>query len=119
MITRKVIEALYRKYRKLPESPDCIDMPLLFECTANHNIQIDMESTIDSLVIGSIDAASPFHRIPLERIHAIVPFEEWVAIVLHSSIIFLSRESSKVSVHIRNKAPSLWDRLTGALDIFK
>lgn len=112
MITHKVIQTIYKKYRKLPESPDCLDMPLLFECAANHNIKIDMESTIDSLVIGSIDPASPFHRIPLERIHAIVPFEEWIAIVLHSSIIFLSRKSSRVSVHVRTEPPTIWERIT-------
>lgn len=111
MITRKVIQTLYKKYRKLPESPDCLDMPLLFECAAIHNIQIDMEGTVDSLVIGSIDPSSPFHRIPLERIHAIVPFEEWIAIVLHSSIIFLNRKSPRVSVHVRTEAPSLRERI--------
>lgn len=111
MITRNVIQTLYKKYRKLPESPDCLDMPLLFECAAWHNINIDMDGPVDSLVIGSIDPASPFHRIPLERIHAIVPFEEWVAVVLHSSIIFLNRKSSRVSVHVRTEPPSLWEKI--------
>lgn len=113
MITRKVIQTLYSKYRKLPESPDCLDMPLLFDYAAkHHNIVVDMEGPVDALVIGSISPESPFHRIPLERIHAIVPFEEWIAIVLHSSIIFLSRKSSKVSVHVRTETPSVFDRIT-------
>ncbi|MDE6207643.1 MAG: hypothetical protein K2M55_07525 [Muribaculaceae bacterium] len=112
MITRKVIDTLYKKYRKLPESPDMLDIPLLFEYAAeHHNITIDMEGPVDALIINSIDSDSPFHRIPLERIHAIVPFEEWVAIVLHSSIIFLSRESSRVSVNIRTEAPSMMERI--------
>ena len=112
MITRKVIQTLYKKYRKLPESPDCLDMPLLFDYASHHhNITIDMDGPVDALVIRSIDPDSPFHRIPLERIHAIVPFEELVAIVLHSSIIFLSKRSSKVSVHVRTQPPSLFDRI--------
>ena len=113
MITKKVIKTLYKKYRKLPESPDCLDMPLLFDyASRHHNITIDMDGPVDTLVIRSIDPDSPFHRIPLERIHAIVPFEEWVAIVLHSSIIFLSRVNSKVSVHVRTHEPSLFDRIS-------
>ena len=48
MITRKVIQTLYKKYRKLPESPDCLDMPLLFECAAWYNINIDMDGPVDS-----------------------------------------------------------------------
>ncbi len=112
MITRKVIESLYKKYNKVPPSPDCLDIPLLFESASeNHNITIDIDGPVDSLVIGSIEPDSPFHCIPLERIHAIVPFEEWVAIVLHSSIIFLNRKSPKVSVHIRMEPPSIMDRM--------
>lgn len=112
MITRKVIQTLYKKYRKLPESPDYLDMALLFEyASRHHNVAIDMEGPVDSLVIRSIDPDSPFHRIPLERIHAIVPFEEWVAIVLHSSIIFLNRNSNRVSVHVRTDPPTVWERV--------
>ncbi len=112
MITKQVIDALYKKYRKRPESPDCLDMPLLFEAAAeHHNISIDMEGPVDSLIIRSVDPMSPFHRLPLEKIHAIVPFEEWVAIVMHSSIIFLSTKSSKVSVHIKSVGPSLTDKI--------
>lgn len=44
MITKQVINTLYKKYRKLPESPDCLDMPLLFDyASTHHNISIDME----------------------------------------------------------------------------
>jgi len=112
MITGKVIQALYKKYRKLPESTDCLDIPLLFDAAGNyHKVTIDMDGPVDSIVIGSIDPESLFHRIPLNRVHAIVPFEEWVAIVLHSSIIFLSKRSSKVNVNVRMEKPSLFDRI--------
>ncbi len=113
MITKRVIDTLYKKYKKLPESPDCLDMPLLFETSAHHNVSIDMEGPVDSLIIRSVNPNSPFHRIPLEKINAIVPFEEWVAIVMHSSIVFLNRISPKVSVHIRPYRPSLWERVKG------
>lgn len=114
MITRKVIQTLYKQYRKLPESPDFLDIPLLFDAAnENHHITIDMDGPVDSLVIGSIEPESPFHRIALDKIHAIVPFEEWVAIVLHSSIIFLNKKSAKVSVNVRLEQPSVFDKLSG------
>ncbi len=110
MITKKVIDTLYKKYSQLPKSPDCLDFVLLFDCVVeNHNISIDLEN--DVMQIGSIDSASPFHRIPLRRIHAIVSFEEWVAVVLHSSIIFLNKKSNKVSIHIKEPKLTLWDRI--------
>lgn len=110
MITKQVINTLYKKFRKLPKSPDCLDFALLFDYVAeHHNITIDMDN--DELLINSIDASSPFHRLPLSRIHAIVPFEEWIAIVMHSSIVFLNRKSSKVSVHVKTESLTVWDRL--------
>lgn len=110
MITKQVIDTLYKKYRKLPKSPDCLDFELLFDdVAAYHDISVDMES--DRLIISGLGENSPFSRIPLSRIHAIVTFEEWIAIVLHSSIIFLSRTSPKVSVHIKPPKLSLVDRL--------
>lgn len=112
MITRQVIQTLYKKYNKLPKSPDCLDMALLFDYAAeHHNVEIDMDGPLEALIINSITPDSPFHRIPLDRIHAIVPFEEWVAVVLHSSIIFLSKTSPKVSVHIRGEKTSIVDRI--------
>lgn len=114
MIDNKVHEALYRKYKKLPESPDFLDMPLLFEAASKHHgVNVDMEGPVDALVLNSIEPTSPFHRIPLERIHAIVPFEEWVAIVLHSSIIYLHKNSPEVKVHLKALEPSVMDRIRG------
>lgn len=110
MITKQVIETLYKKYRKLPKSPDYLDFGLLFDSVAeHHDIVIDMES--DSLFLRDLGEKSPFYRLSLKRIHAIVPFEEWVAIVLHSSILFLSRNSSKISVHIEPPKLSVLEKM--------
>lgn len=110
MITKKVIDTLYKKYHKLPKSIDCLDFGLLFDNIAeHHDISVDMDT--DSLNLNGLGARSPFHKIPLSRIHAIVPFEEWVAIVLHSSIIFLNRNSSQVSVNVKPPKLSFIDKL--------
>lgn len=113
MITQQVIDTLYKKYSKAPKSLDCLDMPLLFDAAgANHNISIDMDDDMNAeLIINSIDPSSPFHRLPMNHIHAIVPFETWVAIVMHSSIIFLNRKDSSVSVHLKPLGDGLLDRL--------
>ena len=110
MITSQVIDTLYKKYRKLPKSIDCLDFGLLFDSVAeHHNIEVDMDS--DSLILHGLGERSPFYKIPLSRIHAIVPFEEWVAIVLHSSIIFLNRKNSKVAIDIKEIEPTFSDRV--------
>lgn len=108
MLTDKVIDAIYNKYKKRPSSPDQLDIPLLFaENLDNHNIFIDDRN----IVINSISPASPFHTIALERVHEILEFENVVAIVLHSSIIFLSKNDDKVHIHVKAIKPSLLDRI--------
>lgn len=108
MVTKKVIHNLYRKYNKPPKSADELDIATLFERAAdNHGLVIDE----DKLYIGSVDPASPFSEIPLGHIHAIVEFDNVVAIVLGSSIVFLEKYGDGVNVHLKLDGPSLWDRL--------
>lgn len=108
MITRKVIEELYRTYNKRPESPYDLNLSLLFDHVVDvHGITLDEEK----LVINSIPEGSIFHAINLSHIHEIVEFENSLAIVLHSSIIFLNKHDNKSYIHIRVDKPGLWDRL--------
>lgn len=108
MITKQVIESIYKKYKRRPDSVDMLNVGLLFDPSLEpQKIFIDDKK----VVIGSLPAESPFREIPLERIHAILDFELHVAIVLHSSIIFLRKNSDKVDVHVNLKGPSLIDRL--------
>lgn len=110
MINRQVIDTLYKKYNKAPKSPDYLDFSLLFEGTQEHHgIEIDIDN--DRLLINSIDPASPFHSLNLNNINAIVPFEEWVALVTRNSIVFLNNLSNKVSVHIKEIKPGLIDKI--------
>lgn len=115
MITAEVINAIYKKYDKRPKSVDCLDFALLFEGAGIlHDIMIDPE--MQELTIESISPDSPFHSLPLNHINAIIPFEEWVAIVLHSSIIFLNKKKPITSIHIKQPTLSIWDRIKGLKD---
>ncbi len=109
MISNDVINSIYKKYASRPKSYDCLDFATLFEKAGEHHgIMVDPET--EELEIGSIAPNSPFHKIPLRNIHAFVPFEEWVAIVMHSSIVFLNARNSEVMVNIKQASSSIWDR---------
>lgn len=111
MITKQVINEIYKQYKKRPASPDTLDLGLLFEKAGiEHDILIDPDT--NDLIISSIPEDSPFHSIPLGNINAIVPFEEWTAIVLHSSIVFLNNLKPTTSIHLRPHEPSLWEKLS-------
>ncbi|MCM1293377.1 MAG: hypothetical protein NC111_05990 [Bacteroides sp.] len=109
MITEKVIEKLYKTYKNRPSNADELDISLLFETLIdNHEIAIDDEA---NLIINSIDRHSPFHKIPLSHIHAIVEFEHKIAIVLHSSIIFLNKSDNRTHIHIRQRKNGIFNRI--------
>ena len=116
MIDKKVIDTIYKRYKKRPSSTDELDIALLFEGVhPMHDIYIDG----DEIVINSIPETSPFHAIPLSHVNAILDFEEHVAIVLHSSIIFLSKTENDrpVSIHIKPMRETLGSRLRSALNL--
>ena len=100
MITGQVIDTLYKNTRNVPTLPMTWTFLLLFDDDLSdiHGLTISPD---DNLIIGSIDPLSPFHRIPMRHIHAFVVFEKWVAIVLHSSIIFLNRKEPQVTLNIK------------------
>lgn len=108
MIKKDTISSIYKKYKRKPASPDELDIPLLFEEVPEEaGVEIDGEN----LVFNSIDPSSPFHEIPIRNIHAIVNFDEAVAIVLHSSIIFINKDDGSIAVHIKELGLSLLDRV--------
>lgn len=110
MITNEIIKEIYKQYDKKPKSMDCLDFALLFDKVGVlHNILVDPDT--QTLTIDSIPEDSPFHQVALKNIYAFVPFEQWVAIVLHSSIIFLNTKRPITSIHIKSHKLSLWDKI--------
>lgn len=112
MIQKKVIDAIYKKFKRRPTSPDELDIPLLFEKLPEFAL---IEIDGDELVLPMVESNSPFHRIPVSNIHAIIDFDEAVAIVLHSSIVFISKDDGAVFVHIKEVGMSFLDRVRSAL----
>lgn len=111
MITRNNINEIYRKYKNRPASTDDLDIALLFDETALHH-DIMIEPDDNTISFGSIDANSPFHTLPLDRINAILGFDEWVALVMPSSILFLNKKSPKVAIDIKPAKQSFGDRMS-------
>lgn len=110
MITKQVINTIYKKYPKAPKSPDYLDFGLLFDIPQElHDVHVDLDT--NKLIINSVDPMSPFHSLSLSRIHAIVPFEEWIALVLPAAIVFLNKKSSKVSIHLKPMKTNFLDSI--------
>lgn len=114
MITKEVIKEIYKKFSKRPSSIDELNMPPLFEAAhPSHGISIED----DKIYINSIPRNSIFHSIPIKNINAILEFESVVAIVLHSSIIFLSKTDNKNYVNFKPIEMSFIDKLRSKVNI--
>lgn len=114
MINNKTIETIYKKYSRRPASLDQLDIPLLFEAAHDdHAIEIKGHD----LIINSVEPWSPFHTIDLYRVHAIINFDDYVAVVLHSSIIFIGKHNDDVKIHLKELKPSLVDRMRNMLSV--
>ena len=108
MITKEVIKEVYRKYRKKPKSIDCLQVGLLFDAVGETH---DIEIVDDKIVINSVESTSLFHKIALSRVHGIVNFEKTIAIVFHSSILFLDKYEPKQSVHIKPQPRTFMEKI--------
>ncbi len=109
MVTRKVIDELYKRFPKAPKGIEFLDMGALMMNTAPEH---DLELTENGeLVINSLDSSSPFHKLELSRMCGIVPFERSVAIVMPNSILFLNKKDAGVNVHFKPNPVSLKDKI--------
>lgn len=108
MIDRKVIEEIYRRYRKPPKDLKKLEVALLYD-RALKPLRLEVDSR--RIVVGALPEDSPLHEIPLERINGILAFESDVAIVLRSSILFLSREGKGARLHVKENPVTLWQKL--------
>lgn len=108
MITKKVIDSIYKTCTKRPENPDDLNVELLFEQIENP-LAISVED--GWLILHTVDPLSPFHKISLSRINCIEAFEDEIAVVLHSSIIFLNKKDGKPTINIKQEKNSIIDKL--------
>lgn len=108
MITKEVIKEVYKKYRKKPKSIDRLDVALLRgKVGETHGIEI----VDNKIVINSLAPSSLFNKISLSRVHGIVNFEKTIAIVLHSSILFLDKDEPKQNIHIKPQPQTFMEKV--------
>lgn len=107
---QQLIRALYKRFSRRPSTLDERQLHLLADFIVDER---GLELDDDRLVFTGMAAMSPFREIPLDHINGVADLGKLLAIVLHSSIIFLNKETLAASVHL--KAPSFGSRLISAL----
>lgn len=108
----KLIESLYRRFRRRPATLDERGLHLLAGYIVDEQ---GLELDDDRLVFTEMEPMSPFREILLNNINGVADLGALLAIVMHSSIIFFNKTTHAASVHI--KPNTLRDRLAHLLSI--
>ena len=109
MITEKVIKEIYKRFRKPPMDIAELEIPKYIEMLKGHH---SLKFDDGELIVESLEEFNPFRRILGRRLLAILEFERNVAIVTPSHILFLSKNSDQVRVHIKpERTPNILDRI--------
>lgn len=103
----KLIKSLYKRFRRRTSSLDQRRLDLLCDNIIDRR---GLELNDDRIVFSAMPANAPLRSIRLDHIRGVAEVEQYLAIVLHSSIIFFNRATLQIAVHI--KPPTLLERVT-------
>lgn len=108
MITSKVINEIYKKFRKAPLDIEVLRIPYFTELLKHHDLKYEN----NELIIGALDEFNPFRRLLGRRIFGIIEFDKYVAFVTPAHILFLGKNDNSVQVHMKpDRKPNVFSRL--------
>lgn len=111
---KKLIDSLYKKYRRKPDTLDERGLHLLADYIVDEQ---GLEIDDDGIVFTDMDPLSPFKVIKLDNIYGVKDMGGLLAMVMHSSIIFFNKKTHEASVHI--KQPTFADKMANILLKFR
>ena len=97
----------------MPKSESERNLGLLRDFAAE-NVAVDIED--GKLQLYNIVPMSPFNEIKLDNIYGVVDFDDCIAVVLHSSIVFIMKADASVHVHIKVNPPTFTEKLKWLLE---
>lgn len=114
MITDEVIKEIYRKFSKPHKDVRELKLDYIAELLSEHH---SLTITDDEVVINDVEDFSPFKRFLIRSLNAVLEFDKNVAFVFRGHILFLSKESPEMRIHIKpERKRSIFDRLFGSED---
>ena len=98
MITKQVIQDIYKEYKKPSDNIEELNIPYFLKLLENHHkLKYDGEE----FIFEDMDEFNPFRRILVRNLHAILEFSKMVAFVFPNHILFLGKRSPELSVHFK------------------
>lgn len=112
MISKKVIDEIYKKYNKPPKKIDDLRIPYFLDLLSkSHHLRLSSDN--EEFVNEDLDNLNPFKRFLIRRMTAILEFERMVAFVFDNHIIFFQKDSPNMRVHFKPEKKGFFHRLFG------
>lgn len=114
MISEETIKEIYKKYSRPAKNTDELRIPYYVELLADVN---PIKSNGKQIEIVKLDEYSPFKRFLIRSLNAIIEFDKTIAFVFRNHIIFLSKLSDDMHIHLRpEKKKNIFDKIFGNED---
>ncbi len=111
MITDKVIKEIYKNYKKPCKNQQELQLPHFLDILKEHH---NLSENNMEIIVNDLEEFNPFRRFLKRSIHAILEFDNIIAFVFRSHILFFSKDSNHIRVHMRPDEPkSLFSRIFG------
>lgn len=112
MISKQVIEEIYKKYNKPPKKVDDLRIPYFLDLLSkSHHLRLSQDQ--EEIVNEDLDNYNPFKRFLIRRMTAILEFERMVAFAFDNHIIFFQKDSTDMRVHFKPVKKGFFSRLFG------
>lgn len=111
MVTDEVIKEIYKKYTKPCKNTDELEFDRYMELLKlHHNITSDdME-----VIVEDLEEFNPFRMFLKRSIYGILEFDRVIAFVFRSHILFFSKDTNELRVHIKPEEPqSIFSKIFG------
>lgn len=108
MVTKKVINEIYKKYNKPPKNIEDLSIPRFIDMLKKHH---DLQCADGEIINRGFEAGEPFARMLVRRLNAILDFDNMVAFVFDKHIMFFDKNSDNMHVHFKQEKPGLFRRL--------
>lgn len=112
MISQRVIDEIYKRYGKRKDPVDDSRIDYFINLLSDHH---DISKDDMEIIVNSMEPGNFFRRFLKRNIRAILEFDNEVAFVFPSHILFLSRTTPNAQIHMRldDEPPTFWQRLFG------
>lgn len=111
MVDEKVIQEIYKRYRKPHKKVEDLRLDYFLPMLGEHH---SIENDGMEIVLKDVDEYNPFRRFLIRSLNAVLEFDKLIAFVFRNHILFMGKEDNQLHVHIKPEdKSSLFGRIFG------